>query len=51
MLLDGDGGVSRRFRVPGIPTYILLDRAGRIAWRGNALPADLDALLSRAAAG
>lgn len=45
VLLDGDGLVSRRFGIPGIPTYILIDRGGRIAWRGHALPADLDRLV------
>ena len=45
VLLDRDGTVARRFRVQGVPAYILLDGRGEIAWRGHALPEDIESLL------
>jgi len=38
VLLDRKGTVARMYRVVGIPTYVLIDRAGRIAYRGHELP-------------
>jgi len=38
VLFDADGKVTRKFRVVGIPTYVLLDKAGKIVYFGNALP-------------
>ncbi len=43
VLLDADGAVARTYGVVGIPTYILIDRGGAIAYRGNVLPSDLAA--------
>ncbi len=31
--VDGDGDVSRRFRVRGLPVTFLIDRDGRLLWR------------------
>lgn len=38
VLLDADGKVTRKFRVVGIPTYVLLDKGGKIVYFGNAIP-------------
>lgn len=38
VLLDRKGTVARGYRVLGIPTYILIDAAGGIAYRGHELP-------------
>ncbi|HZD54837.1 MAG TPA: TlpA disulfide reductase family protein, partial [Candidatus Aquicultoraceae bacterium] len=35
VLLDGDGEVTRSFGVVGIPTYILIDRNGRVVYDGH----------------
>ena len=43
IVLDADGAVARAYGVVGIPTYILIDRGGKIAFRGNVLPADIAA--------
>jgi thiol-disulfide isomerase/thioredoxin len=42
VLLDSDGKAARTFRVAGIPTYILLDREGRIVYFDNVLPPALE---------
>lgn len=38
VLLDRKGAVTRSYRVLGIPTYILIDTAGRIVYRGHEPP-------------
>lgn len=38
VLFDADGKVTRKYRVVGIPTYVLLDKGGKIVYFGNALP-------------
>jgi thiol:disulfide interchange protein DsbD len=38
VVLDGDGAVAGKYGVVGIPTYVLIDREGKIAYRGNVLP-------------
>ncbi len=38
VLLDSDGAVARKYGVVGIPTYVLIDRRGAVAYRGNELP-------------
>ncbi len=38
VLMDRRGDVARKFRVVGIPTYILIDRRGRVVYRGHELP-------------
>lgn len=41
VLLDSSGSVARKFQVAGIPTYILIDREGRIVFRDHNLPGDI----------
>jgi peroxiredoxin len=47
---DKDTAVARKFKVVGTPTIVFLDRAGKIAYVGHALPGNypeiLDALVS-----
>ncbi len=38
VLLDRSGRVARKYKVVGIPTYILIDRNGKVAYRGHELP-------------
>lgn len=38
VLLDSDADVSKKFKVYGIPTNILIDSKGTIVFRGNSLP-------------
>jgi len=38
VLLDRRGKVARTYRVVGIPTYILIDREGRIVYRDHLIP-------------
>ena len=38
VLLDADGTVAQIYAVVGIPTYVLIERGGAIAYRGNVLP-------------
>jgi len=45
VLLDEGGRAARSYQVVGIPTYILIDRKGNIAWRKHLLPGDLASLL------
>ncbi len=45
VLLDERGRAARSYQVVGIPTYILIDRKGNIAWRKHLLPGDLATLL------
>ena len=45
VLLDERGQVARAYGVVGIPTYILIDRKGNIAWRKHLLPEDIGSLL------
>jgi peroxiredoxin len=45
VLLDERGQAARAYGVVGIPTYILIDRKGNVAWRGHLLPGDIASLL------
>ena len=45
VLFDSDGKAARMFRVAGIPTYILLDRQGKVVYFDNALPPSLEKYL------
>lgn len=45
VLLDANGKVARKFRVAGIPTYVLLDRSGKVVFSGNALPGSIERYL------
>jgi peroxiredoxin len=38
VLLDRRGKVARKYRVVGIPTYILIDRDGKVLFRDHDLP-------------
>jgi peroxiredoxin len=38
VLLDRDTSVSRSFGMQGVPTYILIDKKGRIIFEGNYFP-------------
>lgn len=38
VLLDRTGRVARKYKVVGIPTYILIDRDGRVVYRDHELP-------------
>ncbi|TRZ94915.1 TlpA family protein disulfide reductase [bacterium] len=38
VLLDRDTSVSRSFGMQGVPTYILIDKKGRIIFKGNYFP-------------
>jgi len=42
VLFDGNGSVARQYGVVGIPTFVLLDRKGRIVYFDNILPADIE---------
>jgi len=41
VLLDGRGQVARAYGVVGIPTYVLIDRRGIVAYREHVLPGDI----------
>jgi len=45
VLLDEQGQAARAYGVVGIPTYVLIDRKGNVAWRGHLLPRDVASLL------
>jgi len=38
VLLDKSGSVARKYKVVGIPTYILLDRDGKVVYRDHEIP-------------
>lgn len=38
VLLDRKGSVAKAYKVVGVPTYVLIGRDGRIAFRGHVLP-------------
>ncbi len=40
VLYDGNGKVARSFQVQGIPMFVLVDKAGKVVYRGNNLPAN-----------
>jgi hypothetical protein len=45
VLLDEAGQAARAYGIVGIPTYVLIDRKGKIAWRKHLLPEDVASLL------
>ena len=45
VLLDEQGQAARAYGIVGVPTYILIDRRGKVAYREHALPGDLSRLL------
>jgi hypothetical protein len=38
VLLDRKGSVAKAYKVVGVPTYVLIGRDGRIAFRGFEIP-------------
>lgn len=44
VLLDERGQAARAYGVAGIPTYVLIDRNGNVAWRGHRLPENMASL-------
>ncbi|MBI5307816.1 MAG: TlpA family protein disulfide reductase, partial [Planctomycetes bacterium] len=42
VLFDSNGSVARQYRVVGIPTFVLLDRKGKIVYFDNILPPDIE---------
>ena len=47
LLLDGDGSVAKRYRVISIPTFIGIDKSGRVVYRGHELPRDTESLIDK----
>jgi peroxiredoxin len=45
VLLDGKGEVARAYGVVGIPTYVLIGRDGKVAYREHVLPPDISRYL------
>lgn len=45
VLLDRDGMAADNYDVFGVPTYIILDKAGEVASRQNSFPKDYKSLL------
>lgn len=45
VLLDRDGRAADNYDVIGVPTYIILDRTGRVVSRQNSFPGDYKKLL------
>ncbi len=45
VLLDKDGEAADNYNVFGVPTYIFLDKAGRIISRENTLPANYNKII------
>jgi peroxiredoxin len=38
VLLDPDGSVAKKYNVPGVPVYIVINNAGMIVYNGNSFP-------------
>jgi peroxiredoxin len=45
VLLDKKGQVARAYGVVGIPTYVLIGRDGKVAYREHVLPGDISRFL------
>lgn len=45
VLIDKNNQVATSYKVMGIPTYVLIDSAGKIRFHGNTLPSDYLQLL------
>jgi peroxiredoxin len=45
VLFDRDGKVARSYGIVGIPTYVILDRRGKIVYFDNELPPSLERYL------
>ena len=42
---DGDGTLSKRYKVQGVPLVLILDAQGRVRHRNNGVPSDIHRLL------
>lgn len=49
VLIDQDSDITQRFGVLGTPFHVLIDKRGRIVFRGHEANAELDAALTRLA--
>lgn len=47
VLLDEEARLSGSYDIIGVPTYILLDKAGKEVYRDNSLPHDYKALIAK----
>ncbi len=47
VLLDGEAQLASSYNVNGVPTYVLINRAGRIVAKRNSFPSDYKDLLAR----
>jgi peroxiredoxin len=45
VLLDERGQAARAYGIVGIPTYVLIDRRGNVAYRGHVLPGEITRIL------
>jgi peroxiredoxin len=45
VLLDEAGQAARAYGIVGIPTYVLIDRRGNVAYRGHVLPGEITRIL------
>ncbi len=45
VLYDSGGTVARNYRVAGIPTYVLLDKEGKVVYFDNILPPSVEKYL------
>jgi thiol-disulfide isomerase/thioredoxin len=45
VLYDSDGTVARSYRIAGIPTYVLLDKEGKVVYFDNILPSSVEKYL------
>jgi peroxiredoxin len=42
VLFDPDGSVARKYKIPGIPVYIVIDTTGRIVYESSAFPEGIE---------
>ncbi len=45
VVLDPDGKTTAAYQVPGIPACVILDKAGRVVYRGSAVPERIETYL------
>ena len=45
ILYDTQGAIARKYGVTGIPTYVLVDKKGKIVYYDNGLPRNIAKLL------
>jgi len=47
VVVDPDGAVAASFKVAGMPDCVIIGRSGRVVFRGNELPKDIENYLSQ----